>query len=148
MARGDKKKTIQEKTPALRLTNELTEWLLRKLCNERLFPRRSRWLMSGKIADMVYDFSAEVYFANEIKAVTLKEWGDRHEAITLAIARLLALDAKVNEAVRVLEINPDEMQHFGTLVNNCKAKLEAWLNSDMKRYGSPPGLIHNEGSGQ
>lgn len=141
LAREDKKKNIKAKTPALRLAKELKLWLLRKLCNEKVFPKRSRWLVSGKIADLTNDFANCVRRSNEIKVVTQQEWGARHYWLTMAIANLMTLDAAVTDAVEILEINPNDMTHYSDLANDCRAALLAWLNSDEKRYGSPPRLI-------
>lgn len=138
--RHSKEKHTSEKTPALRKTDELTEWLLRKLCNENVFPKRSRWLIGGKIADLVNDYSINVFRANEIKVVTQKERDARHYYQTMAIANLMALDAKVNQAQRILDISPDSLEYYAALVNDCRALIMAWMNADKKRYGAPTSL--------
>lgn len=138
--RHGKEKHTSAKTPALRKTDELTEWLLRKLCNEKYFPKRSRWLISGKIADLVNDFAVNVFRANEIKVVTQKERDARHYYQTMAIANLMALDVKMNQAQRILDISPDSLEHYAALVNDCRALLLAWMNADNKRYGAPTSL--------
>lgn len=140
MAREDKRKNIKPKTPALRLTRELKIWLLRKLCDDKTFPKRSRWLVSGKIADLTNDFTNCVRRANEINVVTQREWDARHYWLTMAIASLGTLDAAVTDALDILDINPDTMEHYGALANGCKSALLAWINSDVKRYGSPTRL--------
>lgn len=144
--RHSKDKNISEKTPALRKTDELSEWLLRKLCNEEVFPKRSRWLFSGKIADLVNDFTTCVFRANEIRVVTAQERDARHYYQTMAISNLMALDAKINQAQRVLDISPESLHHYAVLANDCRSLLLAWINSDEKRYG-PPTRLKNTGGG-
>ena len=139
-SRHSKDKNISDKTPALRKTDELTDWLLRKLCNEKYFPKRSRWLIAGKIADLANDFSINVFRANEIRVVTPQERDARHYYQTMAMANLMTLDVKVNQAQRILDISPDSLEHYARLVNDCRALLMAWMNSDEKRYGSPARL--------
>lgn len=144
-ARGMKMKNITEKTPALRAANDLCDYTLRLLCKEDLFPKRSRWLMSGKIADMISDFHSAVFLANEINVVSPQDRDERHHQLTMAIAYLMAIDSKMNLAMRVLEIEPNRLEHYAHLANECRSKLLAWKNSDKKRYGSPTGLKNIEG---
>lgn len=148
MPRDGKDKTPSAKTAILRKSNEFTDHLFRKLCNEQAFPKRSRWLFSGKIADLANDYMTCINVANEIRVVTPKEREARHYYQTMALARLQALDAKINQAGRVLEINPDTMEFYAGLANECKRLLMAWINSDNKRYGLPAELCNTEGDGQ
>lgn len=139
-SRHSKSKSISDKTPALRKTDELVDWLLRKLCNDKIFPKRSRWLIAGKIADLTNDFSINVFRANEIKVVTAQERDMRHYYQTMAVADLMALDVKVNQAQRILDISPEALHHYAELANDCRTLLLAWINSDNKRYGAPTSL--------
>ena len=148
MPRDGKDKTPSAKTASLRKSNEFTDHLFRKLCNEQVFPKRSRWLFSGKIADLANDYMTCINLANEIRVVTPKEREARHYYLTMALARLQALDAKINQAGRVLEINPDTMEFYAGLANECKRLLYSWMNSDNKKYGPLPGPGHTEGDGQ
>ena len=142
------KKSREAKTPAIRMTLEFTEHLYRKLCKEDVFPKRSRWLFSGKIADLANDFETEVFVANEIKPTTQRERDARHYHLTMAIAKLMALDAKVTQAGRVLSISPDTLELYAGYVNSCRNLIVAWMNSDEKRYGPPTRLKHIEGDSQ
>lgn len=148
MPRDGKDKTPSAKTAIIRKSNEFTDHLFRKLCNEQVFPKRSRWLFSGKIADLANDYMSCVNVANEIRVVTPKEREARHYWQTMALAKLQALDAKINQAGRVLEINPDTMEYYAGLANECKRLLQAWMQSDNKRYGPLPGIADTEGDGQ
>ena len=147
MARNDKQKHTSEKTPLLVKTEELMIWLTGKLCNEQVFPKRSRWLFGGKIADLMNDYHTAVHKANEIKVATQQERDLRHYYQTMAYSNLMALDAKINLAQRALDIEPEKLHHYATLCNACRTMLLAWMNSDTKRYGPPTRLKENtEGS--
>ena len=146
-ARGTHKKSISAKTPALRAVDDLCSYILRKLCDEEMFPRRSRWLFSGKIADLVNEFHSCVFLANEMKVETERDRDERCFQLNRAMSYLMAIDARMNLAMRVLYISPELLEHYAELVNTCRDKLLAWKNSDKKRYGSPSGLIDIEGDG-
>lgn len=133
----------EAKTPATRKTLEFTEHLYKKLCSEKAFPKRSRWLFSGKIADLANDFETEVFLANETKITTRRERDERHYHLTMAVAKLLALDAKITQACRILEIKPETMELYANYVLELQNLLNAWLNADEKRYG-PPSNVRDE----
>lgn len=144
MPRDAKKKESREaKTPAIRKTLEFTDHLYRKLCNESVFPKRSRWLFGGKIADLCGEFSEAVFTANEIKVCTQKERDERHYQLTMAIAKLLALDAKVTQAGRVLDIPPNTLELYAGYVNECRNLLQAWMRADDRKYGKATSIIQN-----
>lgn len=140
-ARGTKIKTVAAKTPALNATDEFCRYVLRMLCQEDKFPKRSRWLFSGKIADLVNDYHTAVIMANEIKVETVRARDERLHQLTMALAKLLTIDAKINLAMRVLDIDPNKLEYYALLVAECRSKLIAWRTSDIKRYGSPETIV-------
>lgn len=146
MPRGEKQKHSSEKTPLLNKTNDLMIWLFGKLCKEDVFPKRSRWLFAGKIADLANDYHSAIHKANEIRVVTQRERDLRHYYQTAAMSYLMALDSKVNLAQQALDIDPEKLHYYATLTNECRSLLIAWMNSDNKRYGPPTGLKNTEGS--
>lgn len=147
MPRDQRLRHVSKQTPAINKTEELVDHLTHKLCKEDIFPKRSRWVVAGKIADLMNDFETCVHLANEIKVKSQQERDDRHRYLTLAIAHLMALDAKVNRAQRSLDIPVDKLHHYATLANDCRTLLMAWLASDERRYGSPSEPFISEGNG-
>lgn len=148
MSRVGKELSPSEKTAVIRKTTELSDWLMRKLCQEEVFPKRSRWLISGKIADLINDLETYIHLSNEIRVVTTEERDKRHYYQTMAIATLMALDVKVNTAQRILDIDPEKLHHYATLANDLHALLRAWMTADERRYGSPTGLMNTRGGSQ
>ena len=140
MASRDRNKNRSEKTDCMNRTADLVEYLLRKLCKEDIFPKRSRWLFSGKIADLLNDFETYVNLANEIKPVTQEERDKRHFYLTMAVATLKAMDAKVNTAQRVLCISPEKLGNYADIVNDLGNLLTGWMKYDDKKYGKPSGF--------
>ena len=109
MPRDGKRKNASEKSQAERYAGELATKLIQKLCSEKVFPRRSRWLIAKKIADLTVEFHSAVHYANGIKVATQGERDERHKAQTLALAKLYAVDAELTVAMDVLHINPDDL---------------------------------------
>ena len=137
MPRDGKNKNASEKSQAERYAGELAKKVLDKLCKEKVFPKRSRWIIAKKIADLTVDFHSSVHKANAIKVVTQVERDERHKAQTLALANLSALDAELNLAMDVLNINPDDLGDIAELEKTCERVIQGWINSEIKRYGPP-----------
>lgn len=135
-------------TPLMKASMDMTDAILKKVQNEKYFPRRSRWVITGKIADLANDYMTSINEANDPKVQTQGLRDRRFELQQIAFGKLSALDVKLSQAVRVLNLNPDELEYITGLVNRCKTLLQAWVNSDIKRYGSPSGLKnHIQGDG-
>ena len=137
MPRDGKRKNASEKSQAERYAGELATKLLNKLCNEKVFPRRSRWLIAKKIADLTVEFHSAVHYANGIKVATQGERDERHKAQTLALAKLYAVDAELTVARDVLHINPDDLGDIAELEKTCERVIQGWINAEIKRYGPP-----------
>lgn len=54
----------------------------------------------------------------------------------------MALDIRLNQAQRVLDLNPENFTHYARLHNNTVDYLDAWIESDYKQFGPPTGLKH------
>ena len=137
MPRDGKNKNASEKSQAERYAGELAKKVLDKLCKEKVFPKRSRWIIAKKIADLTVDFHSSVHKANGIKVVTQGERDERHKAQTLALANLSALDAELNLAMDVLNINPDDLGDIAELEKTCERVIQGWINAEIKRDGPP-----------
>ena len=130
----------KSETPLMKASMDMTDAILKKLQNEKFFPRRFRWLIAGKIADLANDYMTAIIEANDPKVQTQGLRDRRFELQQIALGKLSALDVKLAQAVRVMELNPNELEYIAGLVNRCRELMQAWVNSDKKRYGSPSGL--------
>lgn len=140
MPRDGKKKNASEKSQAERYGGELAKKVLDKLCKEKVFPKRSRWVIAKKIADLAVDFYSAIEEANGIKVITQGERDERHKAQTLAMAKLKSLDGALNLAMDVLSINPDYLDEISELEKTCERVIQGWINSEIKRYGPPTSI--------
>jgi len=118
--------------------------LRRKLCQEKTFPKRSRWMYGEKLCDLLGEYRAALSRANkprvELGGVTVQELRERrYIQQQIALGELDALDVLLNEAVEVLEMDPDSLENIFGLINRNYALLGAWITSELKRYGPPAG---------
>lgn len=140
MPRDGRQKNHAEKADLQNYAGLLAKAVLQKVSNEKVFPKRSRWIIAGKIADIANDFHTCVHRANEIRVITQAERDARHYWQTMAISNLKTLNAKFSLAMDVLDIDPNSLREIGELEVKCKNILQGWMNSDIKRYGPPTSI--------
>ena len=133
-----------EKTEVERETDALTKETLMAICREKVIPKRMRWLIGQKIADLVNDFHTFVFVANEIKVKSHEEFVERHKYQTLAIAFLKATDVKMTVALDVLELNADYLERWAKQYNATLRIIQGWTNKDEKRYAEKFGPLSPE----
>lgn len=114
-----------QKTRVEKATDEIVKRTLEVLCKEDVFPKRSRWLMAYKIADLINDFHGFVQIANEIEVRSHAEFVERHKYQTLAIAFLKASDVKMTLAVDVMKASANKLEFWAGQYNDTLASSKA-----------------------
>lgn len=143
MARRDQR--VVEGTPktlCVRAMDQLVEWLLRKFCREDVFPKRSRWVITGKLADLLNEAADALFEAYDYTVVTQEERDHLHYLQSTARAKLMTLDTRMNQAQRVLDLNPEHFGHYARLHNDVVDFLDAWMVAVQQQFGPPTGLKH------
>lgn len=130
-----------EKTQVERETDAITKETLMAICREKVIPKRMRWLIGQKIADLINDFHTFVSVANEIKVKSHDEFVERHKYQTLAIAFLKATDIKMTVALDVLDLNADYLERWAGQYNTTLRIIQGWTNKDEKRYAEKFGPL-------
>ena len=129
-----KYKKIEAPLKVVNLANDLAIYTLRLLCNDKIFPRRSRWLTADKIADVANDFHTFVNMANEIRPTTREEADVRHQYQTLAMSALQTLDSKMELAAEIYQIDIDRLEYWAKMWNEEEKLLSSWISKDKRRY--------------
>ena len=132
-------------TPSMRETAYLADRLYAVLAKEDIFPKRSRWLFAGKLADLMADIQIAIEEANRPEVQTVHLRIRRYELQQIALGKLSALSRLLSQAQRSLHINPDRLEQVAGSINTLEKYIYAWINSDRKRYGPVEWPHHNEG---
>ena len=132
------------KTRVERETDKITKETLQAICREKVIPKRMRWVIGQKIADLINDFHTSVNVANEIKVKSHAEFVERHKFQTLAIAFLKATDVKMTLAMDVLQLNANYLETWAGQYNETLKQLQGWINKDEKRYSEKFGELSPE----
>lgn len=114
--------------------DKIVEYTLRMLCNESIFPKKSRWLMSGKIADLMNEFHQNLHIANDIYVATQEDARERHLRQTRAYAALYTSASVMRMAQTVLQFSADKLDCWAGLCVEEIKLLKAWQKNDDRRY--------------
>lgn len=119
--------------------DKIVEYTLRMLCNESIFPKKSRWLMSGKIADLMNEFHQNLHIANDIYVATSEDARERHLRQTRAYAALYTSASVMRMAQTVLQFSVDKLDCWAGLCVEEIKLLKAWQKNDDRRYSVSKG---------
>lgn len=129
-----KNKRKESPMKVIALGDEIVVYTLRLLCNEKMFPKKSRWLMSGKIADLMNDFHQNLHKANDTYVVTPEDAKERHLLQTQAHAALNASASVMRMAYLVLQFDVNKLEYWAGMCVEELRLLKAWQRNDDRRY--------------
>lgn len=123
-----------ERTPMVCVVGEeLADETLRILRKEKLFPKKSRWLIAMKIADLANEFADTIEYANSLNASTISLATERMEEQEKAWALLKTLNRAMERARRVNDFEPENIKNWARLYNQEAKLLSGWKASEKKR---------------
>ena len=129
-----KNKRKEGQLKVITLGDELTVYTLRMLCNESFFPKKSRWLLAGKIADLMNEFHQNLHVGNDIFVATEEDAHERHLRQTRAYSTLYASASVMRTACDALDISPDKFETWAGMCVEELRLLKAWQKNDDQRY--------------
>lgn len=133
--KADRERKAYDKMKLITVSNSLVKRTVQILSREDTFPKRSRWLMGQKIADVAQDYHTQLNKANEINCSKVPElYKDRRRMQYLAYASLMTLDAKMSMAIDCFNINEDRFDAWADDLVDARNLLLAWIRADEKRY--------------
>lgn len=108
------------------------------LSNEKVFSQKIDDEIIRRIKQCAYDIYAKAWTANQIHAETNafnRAWryGLQEEAILLCSEML----AYIGIAKQIFHLRRKRMKYWSGLILEVNAMLQAWKESDVKRYGNP-----------
>lgn len=145
MGRNNPGPRPSEKALFLRAADALLQETVGLVCREKVFPKRSRWLFSEYIIDLIQKYHSCVMSANDIVVKTRAEFLDRHRLQALGMGYLKAANDKVSAAQSALSINADYLAHWGDLWDNAVKFTQGWITKDAARLAEKFGPLDEQG---
>lgn len=116
----------------------LASYTAKILSNEKVFNPKVDSEIIGRIKNCAYDIYAKSWTANKIRAETntinrINRYSLQEESILLCDEML----AYIGVAKQVFHLSSKRMKYWSKLILEVRALLQAWKESDVKRYGQP-----------
>jgi len=117
-------------------TSQLAAYTIQICDNEKSFPKRHRWSLTGRIVDAAITVHTLASRANEIyvkpgdKAAARRRYDLQNEALE----ETFALTALLEIAYNLFGISDDRMEYWTRLVLDTRTLLRGWRDNDVKRY--------------
>ena len=135
-----KPRNHKPETPSLRESYRLRGVIYRKLKQERLFPKRSRFLYADPIWKLTLEYLTSIIEANDPKVQTIELRNRRYTLQQIALGKLSALDVLINSARDDMNLPPDEFDEIEDRIDTCMKYIHSWVKSDEYKYGAPTEL--------
>lgn len=118
----------------LNTAHELEKFTLQVVMNERIIPKRYRYMIGQQMCNSAMELSKNITYANSIYPKTKQDYEMRREYQHVALGALKNLCSLIRLAYEVLPIKGSVVTQWSTLLSKEEGALRSWINSDNKRY--------------
>ena len=118
----------------LNISLELAKYTLRICSNEKVFPKKQRWIMTQKMVNECLEVLCCVRRANSVFVKTAEDFSYRRAQQVLARAHLSAFTTLADLSYNAFSIESHRVEHWSKLIAETDDKLTAWMKSDLTRY--------------
>jgi hypothetical protein len=129
-----KSKRTESKLEVVTKAIALSSYTIHICSNEKNFPKRYRWCLTGKIVDFTIDICNFTNMANSIYVSNSKDFYTRRQYQNKALAASYALLTMMDIAYATFGIDDDRIQHWVGLVIDVQNLLRNWRKSDSEKY--------------
>ena len=129
----------ESKFTVLTLIRNLTQYTIQAVGNEKLFPKKSRWVIAQKIADECTSAYSDIIGANAIwiDADSPEEDKKYRRSLQLqAHQHLYSLLGLIDIAYVSYGLEGSKIEYWTSLVRDTDSKLKAWMKSEKQKFSA------------
>lgn len=129
----------QEKEPPIRpirqrAIDKMATETMAMLAREGVFPKRTRWQYAESLARLVNIADSLSNIADSINPSNRTEYAVRHMLNIGTVWVLTALDAKMTQAMRVLNVDANKLDSWTKLFKAARGSMYRQINRDKAKY--------------
>ncbi|NCB02953.1 MAG: hypothetical protein EOM67_12405 [Spirochaetia bacterium] len=102
--------------------------------NEKVFPKRDRWVITNRIVSTVLEIMEQVDVANDIYVSVPGDFELRRRSQTIALSSTAKLLGLMELAYIKYSIDGKRMSYWTQLVVEVRELIKKWRQSDKNRY--------------
>ena len=114
----------------LKLARKLATYTIHICSNEKNFPKRYRWCLTGKIVECAVDIGLNVEMANSVLVQTHEDYVLRRNYQTRALAETYSLNNMIEISKMVFGIESDRAAYWSSMVIELQAMIRNWRKSE------------------
>lgn len=127
-------KRTQSKLEVQTKARELANYTTTICSNEKIFPKRERWMLTNRIVNTVLTIMEEVDTANDIYVSTKVDFDLRRTSQTIALSYTARLLGLMQLAYEKYNIEDKRIKYWTQLVVDTRELIKKWRQSDSNRY--------------
>ena len=127
-------KRTESKLEVQTKARELAKYTTEICSNEKIFPKRDRWMLTNRIVNTVLTIMEEVDTANDIYVSTKVDYDLRRASQTIALSYTARLLGLMQLAYEKYNIEDKRIKYWTQLVVDTRELIKKWRQSDAKRY--------------
>lgn len=112
----------------------LASYTIQICSNEKNFPKRYRWCLTGKIVEHTVDICNYTNKANSVYVTSERDFQTRRQFQNMALAASYALLTMMDIAYNTFNIDDDRIEHWVGLVIEAQELLRKWRKSDSDKH--------------
>lgn len=113
---------------------ELSSYTIHICSNEKNFPKRYRWCLTGKIVKHTIDTCNYINMANSVFVSNIEDFNTRRQYQNKALASTYALLTMMDIAYNTFNIDDDRIEHWTGLVIDAQSLIRNWRKSDSEKH--------------
>jgi hypothetical protein len=129
-----KSKRTQSELEVVTKAIALSTYTIKICSNEKSFPKRYRWCLTGKIVDFTIDICNFVNMANSVFVSNANDFKTRRQYQNKALASSYALLTMMDIAYNTFNIEDRRIEHWVGLVIEVQRLIRNWRRADSTRY--------------
>lgn len=127
-------KRTESKLEVQTRARELAKYTMTICNNEKVFPKRDRWLLTNRIVSTTLTIMEEIDLANDIRVTNKNDYEIRNKSQTVALASTAKLLGLMELAYSKYSISSEKIRYWTGLVVQLRQLIIKWRQSDKKRY--------------
>ena len=127
-------KRTESKLEVQTKSKELARYTTSICSNEKIFPKRDRWIITNRIATIALTIMEEVDTANSIYVSTKGDYDLRRRSQTIALSYTARLLGLMELAYLKYSIDSKRIRYWTQLVIDTRELIKKWRKSDADRY--------------
>ena len=115
---------------------ELAKYSINTCKSEKNFPKKERWIMASRIANLSIDIVTAIRKANDVRVSIDQDYLYRRQLQVEAAGNCEAMLTLIDLAHVCLNLETRKVEYWAGLIVELEKLISKWRKSDRERYGS------------